>query len=81
LDAQFFPTHHTAQIVLPQISISLEPSKMPCVGKGLGVITSSLKKWLQVQISVCYKKGVDALVSCWCKAVKVDGDYVEKLGV
>jgi hypothetical protein len=40
-----------------------------------------VKKWLRVQISDWYKKGLDALVYRWRKAVEVDGDYVEKLGV
>jgi hypothetical protein len=40
----FFPTYHTAQILLPQISTSLEPSKMPFVGKGLGLMTRLFKK-------------------------------------
>jgi hypothetical protein len=44
-------------IVLPQISTSLEASEMPSVGKGLGVVTRLLKKWLRVQNSRCYKKG------------------------
>jgi hypothetical protein len=39
----FFPTHHTAQILLPQISTSLKPSKMPSVGKSLGLIKRLLK--------------------------------------
>jgi hypothetical protein len=37
-----------------------------------------LKKWLQVQDSGCCKMGMHALISCWGKAVEVDGDYVEK---
>ena len=39
---QFFPIHHIAQILVVQIS--LEDSKMPCVGRGLGVMTRLLKK-------------------------------------
>jgi hypothetical protein len=38
-----FPTHQTAEILLPQISTSLEPSEMPSVGKVLGVMTRLLK--------------------------------------
>ena len=37
-DGLFFTTHLTTQILLPQISTSLEPSKMPSMGKGLGVM-------------------------------------------
>jgi hypothetical protein len=37
-----------------------------------------VKKWLRVQNSNWYKKGIDALVSRWRKAAEVDGDYVEK---
>jgi hypothetical protein len=40
----FFPTRSTAQILLPQISTSLEPSKMSSMGKGLGVMVRLLKK-------------------------------------
>jgi len=40
----FFPIQHTAQILLPEISTSLEPSKMPIVEKGWGVMTRLLKK-------------------------------------
>jgi hypothetical protein len=43
-DGLFFPTHHTVQILLPQNSTSLEPSKVPSVGKGLGVLMRLLKK-------------------------------------
>jgi hypothetical protein len=43
-DGLFCTHHHTPQILLPQISTSLEPSKMPSVGKGLGVMTTLLKK-------------------------------------
>jgi hypothetical protein len=31
-----------------------------------------------VQNSNWYTKGIDALVSRWCKAVEVDGEYAEK---
>jgi hypothetical protein len=51
---------------------------MPSVGKGLGVMTRLLKKWLRVQDLDWYKMGIHALVSRWCKAFEVDGDYVEK---
>jgi hypothetical protein len=75
----FFPTHHTAQIFLPQISASFKPSKMPSVGKGLVVMIRLLKKWLWVQNSDV-QEGLDALVSHWFSAVEVNGDYVEKWG-
>jgi hypothetical protein len=78
LDGLFFPTHPTAQIFHPQISTSLEPSKMPSVGKGLGMMVRLLKKWLRVQYSNWYKTGIHALVTRWHKAVEVDGDYVKK---
>lgn len=41
----FFRTLHTAPILLPQISTSLEPSKLLCVEKVLGVLMRFLKKW------------------------------------
>ena len=59
----FFPTHHTAHILLPQIITSLELSKMPPARKGLGMLTRLLKKWLLVQDSNWYKEGIDALFS------------------
>jgi hypothetical protein len=45
----FFFTHHIAQILLLQMSTSLQPSKMASVGKRLGGMTKLLKTWLQVQ--------------------------------
>ena len=41
----FYPAHHIAQILLPQVSISLEPLKAPSVRKDWGVMMSLLKKW------------------------------------
>jgi hypothetical protein len=35
-----FCIHHTAQILFPEIFTSMQPSKMPSVGKGLGMMTS-----------------------------------------
>jgi hypothetical protein len=55
-----FPTHHIPQILLPQTAISLEPSKMPVMGRGLEVITKLLKKWQWVQNSNWHKKGITA---------------------
>jgi len=43
-DELFFPTHHTAQILLPQNYTSLEPVKMSSVGRGVVVMTWLLKK-------------------------------------
>jgi hypothetical protein len=68
----FPPHHHTGQILLPQISTSLEPSKTPAIRKGLGVMTKLLKK--SEEMKKWYKKGTVALVSRWRKAVEVDGD-------
>jgi hypothetical protein len=39
-------------------------------------VTAETKKWLRVQNSNQYKKGI-YVVSCWRKTVEV-GDYVEK---
>jgi hypothetical protein len=41
-------------------------------------VIEEAKKWLRVQNSNWYKKGIGALVSYWLKAVEIDGDYVEK---
>jgi len=48
---------------------------MPSSDKGLGVTTRLLKKWPGAQNSNWYKKGIEALVSRWCKAVEDDEDY------
>ena len=47
LDGLFFPTHHTAQILLLQISTSLQPSKTPPT-EGLAVRTRLFKKWRSI---------------------------------
>jgi hypothetical protein len=39
-------------------------------------VTAETKKWLRVQDLNWYKKGIDVLVSWWCKDVEV-GDYVK----
>jgi hypothetical protein len=79
LDGLFLPTHHTAQILLSQISTSLKPSTIPSVGKCLEVMTRLLTK----QRSDCeYKiqngKRGYVLVSGSQKAVYIDKDYAEK---
>jgi hypothetical protein len=72
---------YTAQILLPQISTSLEHSKMPSVRKSSGVMTRLLKKWHRVQNSNSYK-GTDTLVVPWLlKAVEFEEECVEELGV
>ena len=38
----------------------------------------AMRTWLREQETSWYREGMHALVSCWCKAVYVDGDYVEK---
>ena len=37
-------THYTAHNLLPQFFSSLEPPKIPSVGKGLGLMTKLMKK-------------------------------------
>ena len=44
-NGHFFHTHNTAHILPPHIPTSWEPSKMPSVGKGFGVMTTLLKRW------------------------------------
>jgi hypothetical protein len=51
---------------------------VPYIRKCLGMMMKSLKKWLQAHNTNRYKKGIDALVSCWHRAVECDEDYVEK---
>jgi len=38
----------------------------------------AVRTWLRVQETSWYMEGMHALVSCWRKAIDVDGDYVEK---
>jgi len=76
-----FPTNYTFQILLPQIYISLELSRMPSLGKGLRLMTRLLKNWLQVQNSNWCKKETHALVCHWCEPVQCDGNGVEKWGL
>lgn len=58
--------------------------KVVTCGKRFGSadeVIEEAKKWLRVYISKWYKKGLDALAYRWRKAVEVDGECVEKLGV
>jgi hypothetical protein len=41
-------------------------------------VTEKVNKWLRVQNSNWYTKGIDALVSRWRKAVQFDGDLLGK---
>jgi hypothetical protein len=55
----------------------LKPSKMPSVGKSLGLIKRLLKNWR----SGCeYKIQTSTSVSRWRKSLEVDEDYVEMWG-
>jgi len=63
-------THHTAQILLLQMSTSLQPSKMPSVGKRLKGMTKLLKTLLRVQNLNWHKKGIDAPFSRWSRLLK-----------
>jgi hypothetical protein len=38
----------------------------------------AVRTWLCEQETSWYMEGMHALVSWWCKAVDVDGNYVEK---
>jgi len=38
----------------------------------------AVRTWLHEQEMSWYREGMHARVSHWCKAVDVDGDYVEK---
>jgi histone-lysine N-methyltransferase SETMAR len=41
-------------------------------------VIEAARKWLPRQHKSWYRQGIHALVPRWCKAVQVDGDYVEK---
>jgi len=41
-------------------------------------VIHAVRTWLHEQETSWYREGMHALVSRWCKAVDVDGDYVEK---
>jgi hypothetical protein len=82
-DGRFFATHHTAQILHPRISTSLEPSKIPSVGKGLGVKTRLLKKLTigcKYKIQTGNKRGSILRFLAGAR-LKVYGDFVEKICV
>jgi len=40
-------------------------------------VTHAVRTWLREQETSWYREGMQTL-SCWCKAIDVDGDYVEK---
>ena len=70
-DELFFPIDHTAHNLLPQISVFWNPESSIC-GKMFGSngeVIEEVKKWLRVQNSNCYKKGIDAIFFRWRKAV------------
>jgi hypothetical protein len=41
-------------------------------------VIRAVRTWLREHETSWYREGMHALVSCWRKAVDVDGDYVEK---
>jgi hypothetical protein len=41
-------------------------------------VIRAVRTWLHEQETSRYREGMHALVSRWCKAVDVDGGYVEK---
>jgi len=41
-------------------------------------VIRAVRTWLHEQETSWYREGMHAQVSCWRKAVDVDGDYVEK---
>jgi histone-lysine N-methyltransferase SETMAR len=43
-------------------------------------VIGDVRTWPYEQDKEWYRQGIHALVSCWCKAVEVDGDFVEKVG-
>jgi histone-lysine N-methyltransferase SETMAR len=72
----------------PPYSPDLAPSDLHLFGAlkdairgkkfGSDEVIEEVKKWLRVQDSDWYNRGMHGLVSRWRKAVEVDGDYVEK---
>jgi hypothetical protein len=44
----------------------------------ISMIAMSSWTWLRGQETSWYREGMHGLVSRWCRAVDVDGDYVEK---
>jgi len=76
----FFPTHRTAQILLPYNFTSLDASEIQSIGKYLGAMTMLLKKWwcgCEFKIQNL-NEGIDALVSWRRKAIEYYADYVGK---
>jgi len=41
-------------------------------------VIRAVRTWLHEQKTSWYREGMHALVSHWCKAVELNGDYVEK---
>ena len=41
-------------------------------------VIRAVRTWLREQETSWYREGMHVLVSHWCKAVDVHGDYVEK---
>jgi hypothetical protein len=42
-------------------------------------VIRAVRTWLREQETSWYREGMHALVSCWRKAIDVDGDFVEKM--
>jgi hypothetical protein len=41
-------------------------------------VISEVKRWLQWRPVEWYHEGIQAVTSRWCKAIDLEGDYVEK---
>ena len=51
------------------------------MGQGLKMtsVIHAVRTWLREQETSWYREGMHALLLRWCKALDVDGDYVEKV--
>jgi hypothetical protein len=41
-------------------------------------VTFEVKRWLRQRPAEWYHEGMQAFTSQWCKAIDLEGDYVEK---
>jgi len=75
VDSSFHPTTQPRSCCLPPLSSPQRCHAWERVRSDDNV--NEKVKWLQIQNSNWYKKGIVAPVPCWCKA-EFDGDYEEK---
>ena len=61
-----------------QLAVQLSVSNGAGQGLKMTSVICAVTTWLRQQQMSWYTEGMHALVSCWHKAIDIDGDYVEK---